>query len=86
MRYKNELDEEGIYGWMAASPLMAGLYGARSARPDIVIPTLRLTRRIARWTRFDDRRLLRYLGYLRWSAATVLTGTLSTDDASTAVL
>ena len=85
-RYQQELNEGGDYGWMAASPLMAGLYGARSARPDLVIATLQLARRLKKWTKFDDRRLLRYLGYMRWSAAGVLSGTFSTDDLVTAVL
>ena len=85
-RYKSELNQEGKYGFMAASPLMAGLYGARSTRPDLIIPTLRQTRRLSRWTAFDDRKLLRYLGYMRLYADSRLSGTLSTSDCTTAVL
>ena len=57
-RYQSEFDQEGVFGFMAASPLMGGLYGARSARPDLIIPTQRGARRITRWTLYDDRRLL----------------------------
>ena len=71
---------------MAASPLMAGLYGARSCRPDQIIPTLRLTRRLSRWTALDDRKLMKYLGYLRKHADLSLSGSLSTEDCNTAVL
>ena len=43
-RYKKEMEECGQFGEIAASPLMAGLYGARATRPDRIIPTLRLAR------------------------------------------
>ena len=46
----------------AASPIMAGLYAARSARPDLNVATLRLARRCTRWTCVDDAKLLRYMG------------------------
>ena len=36
------------YGNEAASPIMAGLYSARSCRPDFSVPTLRLARRVTR--------------------------------------
>ena len=85
-RHKEELSQPGKYGWVAASPLMSGLYGARSCRPDVIIPTIRGSRRITKWTAFDDRRLIRYLGYLRRSAGLALTGSLSTQDLDTAVL
>ena len=42
------------YGQFAASPLMAGLYAARSCRPDLNVAILRLARRITRWTTIDD--------------------------------
>ena len=35
---------------------------------------------------FDDRRLLRFLGYIRQSADDALTGVLSTEDENSAVL
>ena len=53
---------EPLYGREAASPIMAGLFSARSARPDLNVATLRLARRIRRWKLVDDARLLRYLG------------------------
>ena len=58
-RYKDELLKPGKYGYMAASPLMSGLYGSRSCRPDLIIPTLRGARRLTKWIEYDDRRLLR---------------------------
>ena len=33
-RYADEKTREGMYGEIAASPLMAGLYSARAAKPD----------------------------------------------------
>ena len=79
-RYKHEIEQDGIYGWMAASPLMAVLYGARSVRPDLMIPTLRLSRRLTKWSVFDDRKLLRFLGYCRNVADLSLSGSLSSSD------
>ena len=85
-RYAHERQHAGEYGWMAASPLMSGLYSARAARPDQVVETLRLARRVTKWNRYDDRRLIRYLGYIRHSADLALTGSLSTEDLNTAIL
>ena len=85
-RYEAEAEQPGKHGEIAASPLMAGLYGARSTGPDKMIATLRLARRVHKWSKYDDRKLLRYLGYLRASAGTTLTGSLSTADCTTAVV
>ena len=85
-RYAHELGQPGVYGFMAASPLMGILYGARSCRPDEIVPTLRLARRVSKWTLFDDRKLMRLLGYIRASAGLALSGGLSTRDLSTAVV
>lgn len=85
-RYKAEQEAEGKYGTIAASPLMASLYSARATYPDKIIPILRLARRVHRWTAYDDRRLVRYLGYMRWSAKSKLSGSLSTADRSTAIV
>ena len=52
------------YGDEATSPTMAGLYSARSCRPDLSVPTLRLARRATRWDPSDDARILQYLGYI----------------------
>ena len=84
--YVYERDQKGQYGWMAASPLMSGLYSARACRPDQVVETLRMARRVTKCTLYDDRRLLRYLGYIRMSADLALTGSRSTDDCDTDVL
>ena len=74
------------FGKEAASPIMAGLYAARSARPDLNVATLRLARRCTRWTCVDDAKLLRYMGYLKGSAAVSLQSQLSTCDLEDAVL
>ena len=65
---------------------MAGLYSARSCRPDFPVATLRLARRVTRWNLADDEQILRYLCYLKWSAATRLTSQLDTKDLLTAIL
>ena len=65
---------------------MAGLYAARSARPDLNVPILRLARRITKWDVVDDAKLIRLLGYIKWSKDVGLRGQLSTGDLSTAVL
>ena len=65
---------------------MAGLYSARSCRPDLNVAILRLARRITRWTLTDDERLLRLLGYMQSHANLGLTSTLSTRDCDDAVL
>ena len=59
---------------------MAGLYGARLCRPDEIVATLRLARRVSKWTKLDDRKLLRYLIYLRLLANLAPTGSFSTSD------
>jgi hypothetical protein len=84
-----KVEEKGgkhLYGVDAASPIMAGLYSARSARPDLNVSTLRLARRTTKWTVVDDARLLRYLGYIKLTAGARLQSQLSTDDLETAVL
>ena len=83
---RKEKEEEGFYGEIASSPLMAGLYSARLARPDQVVATLRLARQVQGWMTFDDRRLIRYLGYSRESASDKLQGSLSTENEASAVL
>ena len=85
-RYTAEQQTPGKYGKIAASPLMASLYSARATYPDKIIPTLRLARRVHRWTEFDDRKLIRFLGYMRWSAKSKLSGSLSTADRTTAII
>ena len=45
-----------------------------------------MARRIHRWTKYDDRKLLRHLGYVRQTAGAVLSGSLSTADRHSAVL
>ena len=85
-RHEQEQSQAGNFGDIAASPLMAGLYGARATRPDHIIATLRQARRINKWTKFDDRKLIRYLGYVRASAGLTLSGSLSTADEKTAVV
>ena len=82
-----EKDEpEARFGQFAASPRMAGLYGARSCRPDLNVAISRMARRITRWTRIDDDRLLRLLGYISSHTNLGLTSTLSTKDHDEAVL
>ena len=85
-RYASEKEKPGVYEGITASRLMAGLYSARAARPDRVGPTLRLARQVHRWTAFDDRKLIRYLGYLRGAASEKLRGSLSTEDKDLCVL
>lgn len=85
-RYADEMKEPGLYGFIAASPLMSGLYTARACRPDEVVQSLRLARRICKWTKLDDRKLIRYLGCCRGSAKLALTCSLSTGDLETAVV
>ena len=81
-----EKEAIGIYAEIASSPLMAVLYSARAAKPDQIVATLRLARQVHRWTKFDDRRLLRLLGYIRESANEKLRGALSTEDEGSVVL
>ena len=81
-----EAESKPKYGKEAASPIMAGLYAARSTRPDLNVSTLRQARRVTRWTAVDDAKLLRYLGYIKGTAGVGLRSQLSTSDLATAVL
>ena len=74
------------YGDEAASPIMAGLYSARSCRPDLPVSTLRLAHRVTRWDAPDDARLLQYLGYIKETACARLRSQLDAKDLLTAVL
>ena len=65
---------------------MAGLYSARSCRPDLSVATIRLARRVTKWDASDDERLLQYLGYIKHTADTRLISQLDTNDLETAVL
>ena len=58
-RHAQDMKEPGKFGYMAASPLMGGLYAARSCRPDEIVPTLRLARRLTKWSAYHDRKLIR---------------------------
>ena len=84
--YAQEKEEVGIYADIASSPLMSVLYSARAAKPDQIVATLRLARQVHRWTKIDDRRLIRLLGSIRESASEKLRGALSTEDEGSAVL
>ena len=86
------LEEEGEanktepkFGDEAASPIMAGLYSARSCRPDLSVPTLRLARRVTRWNVADDAKIQQYLGYIKGTAGARLLSQLDTKDFATAV-
>ena len=74
------------FGEEAASPRMAGLYSARSCRPDLNVSTLMLARRVTKWNASDDARLLHYLGYIKETAGARLRSQLDTKDLHTAVL
>ena len=65
---------------------MAGLYSARSCRRDFSVATLRLARRVTRWTLADDEKILRYLGSLKFSASARLKSQLDTNDLKIATL
>ena len=65
---------------------MAGLCSARSCRPDVSVPTLRLARRVTRWNVADDARLRQYLGYTKGTAGARLRSQLDTKDFASAVL
>ena len=68
-RLGSKASEPGLYASTAASPLMAVLYGARATRPDFMIAVLKGARRVCKWTKLDDMRLLKLLGYVRATAA-----------------
>ena len=74
------LAEPGYLAPHAASLIMKLMYGARMAGPHIITIVSKMSSRISRWTRDDDRRLHRVYCYLQGSVNLTLKGSLSTED------
>ena len=66
---------------VAASTLMRLLYPGRMAVPTLVLAIQRLAKRITKWCLECDRRLVRLMEYVLFSAHDRLEGSLSSDDA-----
>ena len=64
----------------AASLIMKLMYAARTACPQITTIVSRMSSRITRWTKNDDRRLHRVYCFLDSHSALTLKGCLSTQD------
>ena len=75
-------DEEvtGELAGNAAKILMKALWLARLARPDILRPINDLATRVQRWTRADDKRVLRLVQYLQSSLYYRLIGYIGLED------
>ena len=57
-------------GGVAAKVLMEALWLGRLARPDLCFIIGRLASRVASWTRWEDKQLLRMISYLHGSSDT----------------
>ena len=76
------LSEPGDLAPHAASLIMKLMYAARMACPHVATIVSKMSSRITRWTREDDRRLHRVYCYLNSHQKATLQGSLSTADAS----
>ena len=74
------LAQEGAYKNIAASMLMRILYPGRMATPTVVVAIQRLAKRITKWCRECDRRLIRLYEYAYGAQDYLLEGSLSTED------
>ena len=64
-RPSDDTDVTGKFGPVAARHIMGLMYVARHSRPDLSQAIGSLARRIAKWTKEDDRALVRLFAYLR---------------------
>ena len=62
---EKEFEKDGILAKDAAKIVMKCLYGARFVRYDLLWPIGDLARKISKWTKACDRRLDRFIGYLK---------------------
>ena len=67
-----ELAHEGEMHAFAARILMKCLWLSRLARPDISFAVQRLASRITRWTKWEDRQMLRLVSYLNSTSKYVM--------------
>ena len=81
---REKLDESlacpGEHANIAASMLMRLLYPGRMAFPVIVLAIQRLAKRVTKWCKECDRRLVRLFEFCLYFAGHVLQGIISTDD------
>ena len=80
-----ELSQETVLSGVASRALMRAFWLSRLARPDVSFVVGRLTTRVTRWSRFEDRQLHRCICYLHHSREKVLTGWINhknEDEAS----
>ena len=67
----------------AARILMKCLWLSRLARPDISFAVQRLASRITRWTKWEDRQMLRLVSYLNSTCEYVMRAAVEPDQAPT---
>ena len=67
---------------VASKILMRALWLARLARPDLAFIVTRLASRVTRWSKFEDRQLLRCMSYLCHTTNLTPQGTVSQTDES----
>ena len=78
-----ELAHEGEMHAFAARILMKCLWLSRLARPDISFAVQRLASRITRWTKWEDRQMLRLVSYLNSTCEYVMRAAVEPDQAPT---
>ena len=69
--------EQGELSGYAAQVLMRLLWLSRLSRPDLAFIVGRLASNVSRWSRWDDRQLLRVISYLNCTIDFVTVGTVS---------
>ena len=83
---EDEWAKPGALAPHAASLIMKLMYAARIACPRIATIVSRMSSRITRWTRNDDRRLHRVYCFLHTHSSLTLKGSLSSNDLQDFVL
>ena len=76
----SELESEGELHSAASRVLMRALWLSRLARPDIYFIVTRLASRVSKWTKFEDRQLLRLMSYLHHSNHLTPQGSVSQTE------
>ena len=75
-----DLETEGELRHVASRILMRGLWLSRLARPDLSFAITRLASRVTKWTKFEDRQLMRCISYLHHTTHLTLRGEVSQTD------
>ncbi|CAE7489935.1 unnamed protein product [Symbiodinium natans] len=76
-----DLQQPGTLSHVAAKVLMKALWLGRLARPDLCFIIGRLASRVAAWTKWEDKQLLRLISYLHGTTGLCLAATVNHHEA-----